>query len=182
MFTYILICIERERETTSGPRLRRPPAAALGPDAGPEVLHREVADNSNNNINDNNNNDNSSSINIDIIVMIIMNDVIMIVIVKLIIAILILSMFIYIYMYMYNNDTINSSMINSNSNNDNNNGWSRRGARGPAPIGSTASEIVREFTKGGLVKGGLAIYVFPLCNCNTLGSAFNVEVERMPHC
>ena len=30
----------------------------------------------------------------------------------------------------------------------------------------------REFTRGGLVKGGLAIYAFPLCNCNTLGSVF----------
>ena len=28
----------------------------------------------------------------------------------------------------------------------------------------------QEFAKGGLVKGGLAIYVFPLCNCNILGS------------
>ena len=30
----------------------------------------------------------------------------------------------------------------------------------------------REFKKGGLVKGGLAIYAFPLCNCNTLDSVF----------
>ena len=30
------------------------------------------------------------------------------------------------------------------------------------------SLVFREFTKGGLVKGGgLAIYAFPLCNCNT---------------
>ena len=35
----------------------------------------------------------------------------------------------------------------------------------------------REFTKG-----GLAIYVFPLCNCNTLGSAFYVRIENMPNC
>ena len=35
----------------------------------------------------------------------------------------------------------------------------------------------REFTKGGLVKGGLAMYAFPSCNCNTLGPVFNVQVE-----
>ena len=40
----------------------------------------------------------------------------------------------------------------------------------------------REFTKGGLVKGGLAIYAFPLRNCNTLGSAFNAQIENMPNC
>ena len=40
----------------------------------------------------------------------------------------------------------------------------------------------REFTKGGLVKGGLAIYAFPLCNCNALGSVFNVQIENMPNC
>ena len=28
--------------------------------------------------------------------------------------------------------------------------------------------LSREFTKGGSAKGGLAIYVFPLCNSNTL--------------
>ena len=39
-----------------------------------------------------------------------------------------------------------------------------------------------EVHKGGLVKGGLAIYAFPLCNCNTLGSVFNVEIENMPNC
>ena len=38
----------------------------------------------------------------------------------------------------------------------------------------------REFTKGGLVKGGFAIHAFPLCNCNTLGSVFNVQIENMP--
>ena len=31
----------------------------------------------------------------------------------------------------------------------------------------------RELTKGGLVKGGSAICVFPLCNCNTLRSVLN---------
>ena len=41
---------------------------------------------------------------------------------------------------------------------------------------------VREFAKGGLVKGGLAIDSLPLCNCNTLGSIFNVETENMPNC
>ena len=40
----------------------------------------------------------------------------------------------------------------------------------------------REFTKGGLVKGGLAIYAFPLCNCNALGSVFNVQIENTPNC
>ena len=39
----------------------------------------------------------------------------------------------------------------------------------------------REFTKGVLVKGGLAIYSFPLCHCNTLGSAFHVQIEHMPN-
>ena len=39
----------------------------------------------------------------------------------------------------------------------------------------------QEFTKGGLVKGGLAIYAFPLCNCNTFGSVFNVQIENMPN-
>ena len=34
--------------------------------------------------------------------------------------------------------------------------------------------VFREFTKGGLVKGGLAIDVFPLCNCSILGSVVNV--------
>ena len=40
----------------------------------------------------------------------------------------------------------------------------------------------REFTKGGLVNGGLAIHVFPLCDCNTLGSLSNVQIENMPNC
>ena len=40
----------------------------------------------------------------------------------------------------------------------------------------------REFTKGGLVKGGLAIYAFPLCNCKTLGSVVHVQIENMPNC
>ena len=47
---------------------------------------------------------------------------------------------------------------------------------------STFVAKVREFTKGGLVKGGLAIYAFPLCNRNTLGSVFNVQIENMPNC
>ena len=46
----------------------------------------------------------------------------------------------------------------------------------------TSLPPTQEFTKGGLVKGGLAIYVFPLCNCNTLGSVFNVQIENMPNC
>ena len=40
----------------------------------------------------------------------------------------------------------------------------------------------REFTKGDFVKGGLAIYACPLCNCNAFGSLFNVEIENMPNC
>ena len=35
--------------------------------------------------------------------------------------------------------------------------------------------------KGGLIKGGLAMCASPLCNCNTLGSVFNVEIENMPN-
>ena len=35
----------------------------------------------------------------------------------------------------------------------------------------------REFTKGGFV-----IDAFPLCNCNTLGSVVNVQIENMPNC
>ena len=42
--------------------------------------------------------------------------------------------------------------------------------------------VFRKFAKGGLVKGGLAIYVFPLCNCNALGSAFNMQIEHMHNC
>ena len=37
----------------------------------------------------------------------------------------------------------------------------------------------REVTKGRLVKGGLAIDAFPLCNCNTLGSIVHVQIESM---
>ena len=37
----------------------------------------------------------------------------------------------------------------------------------------------REFTKGGLVKAGLAMYAFPLCDCNTLGYVFYVEIENI---
>ena len=40
----------------------------------------------------------------------------------------------------------------------------------------------REFTKGGLVKGGFAIYAFPLCTCNGLGSVFHAQIENMPNC
>ena len=42
--------------------------------------------------------------------------------------------------------------------------------------------IFREFTKGGLVKGGLAMYVFPFCNCNTLGFVVKVQIENIPNC
>ena len=34
----------------------------------------------------------------------------------------------------------------------------------------------------GLVKGGFAICVFPLGNCDALGSVFNVQIESMPNC
>ena len=40
----------------------------------------------------------------------------------------------------------------------------------------------QEFAKGGLAKRGLAIYVFPLCNCNTLVSVVDVQIEHMPNC
>ena len=36
--------------------------------------------------------------------------------------------------------------------------------------------------RGVLVKGGLAICAFPLCNCDTLGFVFNVQIEHMPNC
>ena len=36
--------------------------------------------------------------------------------------------------------------------------------------------------RGGVVKGGLAIYAFPLYNCDTLGSASYVQIESMPNC
>ena len=32
------------------------------------------------------------------------------------------------------------------------------------------------------IKGRLTIYVFTLCNRNTLGSVFNVQIENMPNC
>ena len=44
----------------------------------------------------------------------------------------------------------------------------RPGAKGRALRQKFQSD--REFTKGGLVKGGLAIYAFPLRNCNALAS------------
>ena len=42
--------------------------------------------------------------------------------------------------------------------------------------------MFREFTKGGLARGGLAIHALPLCNYNTLTSVFDVEIESMPNC
>ena len=59
--------------------------------------------------------------------------------------------------------------------------WRAR-TRGAARGGSTAPASVdsREFTKGGFSTGGLAIYAFPLCNCNTLGSVLTVQIEHMP--
>ena len=39
------------------------------------------------------------------------------------------------------------------------------------------ANLSREFTKRGLVKGGLAISVFPLCNCNAIGPDLNVQIE-----
>ena len=41
---------------------------------------------------------------------------------------------------------------------------------------------LREFTKGSLVKGGLATYAFPLCNRNALDSVVNVQIESIPNC
>ena len=43
-----------------------------------------------------------------------------------------------------------------------------------------ASMWGQEFTKGGLVKGSLAIYVVPLCICNALGSVFDAQIENVP--
>ena len=54
---------------------------------------------------------------------------------------------------------------------------SRRDPPGPVRLHGD-----REFTKGGLVKAGPAIYAFPLCNCNALGSVVNVQIENMPNC
>ena len=45
-----------------------------------------------------------------------------------------------------------------------------------------AREEPREFTKGGLFKGGLAIYAFHLCDCDALGSGFNAQIEHVPNC
>ena len=39
--------------------------------------------------------------------------------------------------------------------------------------------IIREFTKGGLVKGGLAICVFPLRSCGTWGSVFFCKMKHV---
>ena len=36
--------------------------------------------------------------------------------------------------------------------------------------------------KGGFSKGGSPMYVFTLCDCNTSGSVFNVEIENVPNC
>ena len=47
---------------------------------------------------------------------------------------------------------------------------------------ASARDAIREFTKGGLVKGGLAIHAFPLCNSYTLGSVFHAQIESMPNC
>ena len=44
----------------------------------------------------------------------------------------------------------------------------RFASRGVPKRGARTPEF-REFTKGGLVKVGLAIYAFPSCNCSTLG-------------
>ena len=44
------------------------------------------------------------------------------------------------------------------------------------------AELVSGVHKGFLlVKGGLAIYALPLCNCNTLGCVVHVRVKHMPH-
>ena len=54
------------------------------------------------------------------------------------------------------------------------------GASGGSSSASPGQD--REFTKGVLVKGSLAIYVFSLCNSNTSGSVFNAQFENMPNC
>ncbi len=46
------------------------------------------------------------------------------------------------------------------------------------PCTGSASKTFREFTKGGLVKRGLAMYAFPLYNRNTLGYVFDVRIEK----
>ena len=38
------------------------------------------------------------------------------------------------------------------------------------------SESVGSSQRGALVEGGFAIYVFPLCDCDTLGSVLNVRI------
>ena len=97
---------------------------------------------------------------------------------------------IYIYIYIYTHDTTTTT---TNNNNNNNNTHAqdhqqvvRRFAETTSPRKSRADKRrdpgSLEFTKGGLVKGGLAIYAFPLCNCNTSGSVFNVQIENLPNC
>ena len=49
-------------------------------------------------------------------------------------------------------------------------------------VKSSREDLSREFTKGGLVKGGLAMYAIPLRKCDTLGSVCNVQIEHMPNC
>ena len=50
----------------------------------------------------------------------------------------------------------------------------------PARLGASVVAamplVLREFTKGVLVKGSLAIYAFPLCKCNTLGCVSPVQL------
>ena len=58
----------------------------------------------------------------------------------------------------------------------------RGGSAGKPKAAPAEEKGNREFAKGGLAKGDLAIYAFPLCDCNTLGSVFNVQIENMPNC
>ena len=77
-----------------------------------------------------------------------------------------LSLYIYIYIYIY----VYTGPLGG------------REVGLPRPLGHAEDLVLREFINWVLVKGGLAIYVFPLCNWNTLGSAFNVQIENMPNC
>ena len=56
----------------------------------------------------------------------------------------------------------------------------RLALRCPAEVPSGGSGVHKGgFSKGG---GGVESYAFPLCNCNTLGSVFNVEIVNRPNC
>ena len=54
--------------------------------------------------------------------------------------------------------------------------------RGPPNRGPLDIPMTSGVHKGGFSKGGFDIYAFPLCNCNALGSVFNVQIENRPNC